>query len=146
MLAIPYEAAADAVAKLGDLGDRVLLDCTNPLQADLRSLSLEHVGSAGEEIAKLCGSSRVVKIFNTTGYNNMADPIYGGEPSVMFYAGGDAPSKQIAAALAEDIGFEAIDAGPLQNARLLESLAMLWIYLAVHQGHGREIAFRLVKR
>jgi predicted dinucleotide-binding enzyme len=50
------------------------------------------------------------------------------------------------AKLAEDLGFEAVDAGPLKNARLLEPFAMLWIYLAIKQGLGPDIAFKLLRR
>lgn len=64
----------------------------------------------------------------------------------MFYAGDDAEAKQVAARLAAEIGFEPVDAGPLQNARLLEPLAMLWIWLAYAGGLGTDIAFRLVRR
>jgi predicted dinucleotide-binding enzyme len=39
-----------------------------------------------------------------------------------------------------------VDAGPLANARLLEPLALLWIYLAVKQGHGTSIAYKLMHR
>jgi predicted dinucleotide-binding enzyme len=63
----------------------------------------------------------------------------------MFYCGDDAGAKQVAAALASDLGFDPVDAGPLTSARLLEPLAMLWISLAI-RGQGREIAFRLMRR
>jgi hypothetical protein len=88
---------------------------------------------------------RVVKVFNTTGANNMANPRYGDGGATMFYAGDDAGAKQIASTLAAALGFEPVDAGPLVRARELEHLAMLWISLAFG-GMGREIAFRLVKR
>ncbi len=87
------------------------------------------------------------KIFSTTGYANMANPSYGGQPITICYCGDDADAKRIAAAgLARDIGFDPIDAGPLANARLLEPYAMPWIWLAVKGGVGRDFAFKLVKR
>jgi 8-hydroxy-5-deazaflavin:NADPH oxidoreductase len=86
-----------------------------------------------------------VKIFNTTGFQNMANPVYGGEPSVMFYAGDDGEAKALAHQLAADLGFDPVDAGPLIRARELEHLALLWISLSV-RGHGRDIAFRLMRR
>jgi len=64
----------------------------------------------------------------------------------MFYCGDDEASKQLAAGLARDLGFEGVDAGPLASARLLEPLAMLWITLAFRQRLGRSIAFKLVRR
>ena len=86
-----------------------------------------------------------MKVFNTTGFGNMADPAYDGQPTVMFYAGDDAPAKDVARQLAVDLGFDAVDAGGLERARQLEHLAALWIGLA-YGGHGRDIAFRLVRR
>ncbi|HEV7463302.1 MAG TPA: hypothetical protein VGN85_05245 [Methyloceanibacter sp.] len=35
-----------------------------------------------------------------------------------------------------DVGFEAVDAGELKVARLLEPLAMLWVQLALAKGQG----------
>ena len=64
----------------------------------------------------------------------------------MFYCGDDADAKHTAAGLAHDIGFDPIDAGPLSNARLLEPCAMLWVWLAVKGGMGRDFAFKVVKR
>ena len=50
------------------------------------------------------------------------------------------------AQLASDIGFDPVDAGALEQARQLEAMAWLWITMALRYGHGREMAFRLLKR
>jgi predicted dinucleotide-binding enzyme len=63
----------------------------------------------------------------------------------MFYCGDDAEAKGVARRLATELGFDAVDAGGLERARLLEALALLWISLAVG-GMGREIAFKLARR
>ena len=89
----------------------------------------------------------MVKIFNTTGFNNMPDPVdRTASHLTMLYCGDDAEAKKTAAQLAHDIGFHPVDAGPLANARLLEPLAMLWVWLAVRGGMGRDFAFQIVKR
>jgi 8-hydroxy-5-deazaflavin:NADPH oxidoreductase len=87
-----------------------------------------------------------VKIFNSTGAGNMADPHYGGDRATMLYCGDDAEAKKVAAQLAADLGFEPVDAGALSAAYLLEHAAMLWIHLAYGAGLGRNIAFKLMKR
>ncbi|MBI1350013.1 MAG: hypothetical protein GC156_02715 [Actinomycetales bacterium] len=92
------------------------------------------------------GSTRVVKAFNTTGSENMTDPDYSGQRPVMLVAGDDAAAKGLTMDLAEGIGFDAVDAGPLAAARDLEHLAMLWIRLAYSLGNGPDIAFSLLRR
>ncbi|MEZ4517995.1 MAG: hypothetical protein R3C44_14640 [Chloroflexota bacterium] len=64
----------------------------------------------------------------------------------MLVCGDDLLAKTAVLELAADLGFEPVDAGPLAAARHLEALALLWIHLAIVQGYGREIAFRLEQR
>ncbi len=146
ILAVPFSAAEDALKAAGDLTGRIILDATNSLKPDLSGLDVPAAGSAGEEIAVLVPGAHVVKIFNTTGFGNMADPVYDGKPSAMFYAGDDAAAKQVAHELAAAVGFEPIDAGSLSNAGLLEAVAMLWIHLAYKGGLGRDFAFDIARR
>jgi predicted dinucleotide-binding enzyme len=143
--ALPWPATREVLEKL-NLNGKILLDCTNPLKPDLSGLEVGTTTSGGEQVATWAKGAKVVKIFNTTGYANMVNPAYGGEPLPMFYCGDDAEAKQAAAGLARDIGFDTIDAGPLSNARLLEPHALLWIWLAIKGGVGRDFAFTLVKR
>jgi predicted dinucleotide-binding enzyme len=145
VLAVPWSAVPDAIKSAGDLTGKIILDATNPLLPDLSGLDTEAGTSGGEKVAKLAGVP-VVKIFNTTGYPNMANPDYSGQRATMFYCGDDANAKNIAAGLASDLGFEPVDAGPLSQARLLEPLALLWITLALKQGQGVNMAFKLMRR
>jgi hypothetical protein len=64
----------------------------------------------------------------------------------MFVCGDDEAAKKTALHLATDVGFDAVDAGPLTQARLLEPWAMLWIYLAYKGSVGRDYGFALVRR
>jgi len=88
----------------------------------------------------------VVKAFNTIGYKVMADARFDGDRSLLFYCGDDPLAKETVRGLASDIGFEAIDAGPLTQARTLEPIALLWISLAIKQGLGFEFAYKLMRR
>ena len=101
--------------------------------------------SAGETVALLAQGARVVKAFNTTGADNMAKAKDFPNNPVMFIAGDDPDAKKAVQTLAEDIGFEAIDAGPLKASRYLEPMAMQWIKLA-YGGAGTQFAFSLVRR
>jgi 8-hydroxy-5-deazaflavin:NADPH oxidoreductase len=143
--ALPWPATKAALERL-DLRGKTLLDCCNPLKPDMSGLEVGTTASAGEMVAGWAKGANVVKVFNTTGYGNMENPVYGGQPVTMFYCGDDAEAKRTAAALARDVGFDPVDAGPLSNARVLEPYALLWIWLAVRGGMGRDFAFRVVKR
>ncbi len=146
VLTTPWNATQAALASAGNLAGKILVDCTNPLKEGLAGLSIGHTTSAGEEVAKWAKDARVVKAFNTTGANNMENPDYGKDRIVMFIAGDDAAAKATVKKLAENLRFEPVDAGSLEQARLLEPLAMLWIHLAFKQSLGRNFAFKLARR
>lgn len=149
LLATPWPQAEAAIAGLGDLAGRLLIDATNPLAVGPAGLGLAigHTESGGERVAGWAPGARVVKAFNTTGANIMDSARRGfALPPVMFAAGDDAAAKAAVLGLIRDLGFEAVDAGPLANARLLEAHAMLWIDLALKRGLGREQAFALMRR
>jgi 8-hydroxy-5-deazaflavin:NADPH oxidoreductase len=65
---------------------------------------------------------------------------------IMFVAGDDVPRKPVVMSLIAKLGFEAIDAGPLRIARLLEAYGMLWIDQALNRGRGRNFAFAITNR
>ncbi len=146
VLAVPWGATEEAIRSAGDLSGKVVLDATNPLLPNLSGVDVPPAGSGGQQVAAWAPGARVVKVFNTTGANNMENPAYGEGAATMLYAGDDGDAKSVAHQLAADLGFEPQDAGPLAASALLESLALLWITLAYPRGLGREIAFRLMRR
>lgn len=145
LLATPWSTTQAALAECGALEGQVLIDATNPLGADLR-LTLGHSDSGGEQVARWAPGARVVKAFNTTGFNIMEDPVIQGRHAVMFVAGDDPAAKSVVLDLASAIGFEAVDAGPLASSRMLEPMAQLWIHCAYRQGLTRDYAFHLLRR
>jgi predicted dinucleotide-binding enzyme len=146
VLAVPWPAVADAVRSAGDLRGKVLLDCTNPLTADLSGLEVGTTTSGGEVVARAAPGARVVKIFNTSGSGNMANANYGANKPTMLHAGDDPQAKAVAARLASDIGFAPVDLGPLTAARLLEPFALVWITLALRGGQGPDFVLNIVRR
>jgi hypothetical protein len=148
VLTTPWPQAEAAVRSLGNVSGKIILDAINPLAMGPDGLGLEigHSISAGEKVQGWAAGALVFKTLNTTGFGNMAEPIYHGVKSVMFVAGDDAASKPKVIDLVATLGFDVIDAGPLRNARLLEAHAMLWIELALKHGLGRNWAFARLKR
>jgi NADPH-dependent F420 reductase len=146
VLTTPWQAAKEVIENAGDLTGKILIDCTNPLDANLSGLTIGLTSSAAEEVSHWARGAKVVKAFNTTGSGNMLDSNYGSQAPDMFICGDDEEAKNVVSKLVVDAGFDVIDSGPLSNARLLEPMAMLWIYLAIKQGLGPDIAFKLIRR
>ena len=143
VLAVPWGAAPEVIAQAKDWTGKTLIDCTNPIGAGFE-LSIGHTTSAGEQVASLAKGARVVKAFNTTGADNMKNPVYHGKPISMLFCTDDAAARKIGEQLVRDVGFEPVYTGPLKHARYMEPLAMLWISLT--QQLGRDFALTIAKR
>lgn len=148
LLATPWEATEAAVKGAGDLAGKILIDCTNPLVSDYMQLAVGHSTSGAEEIAKWAPGASVVKAFNAIFGRviNSGNPNFGGQPATVFYCGDDEAAKAKVAELVEEIGFDPVDAGPLENARYLEPLGELLVQLAYDLAMGTNIAINLVRR
>jgi 8-hydroxy-5-deazaflavin:NADPH oxidoreductase len=146
VIATPWSATEAAVKSLGSLAGKIVIDCTNPLGmgSDGLQLVLGFNTSAGEQVASWALGAFVFKTLNTTGAGNMAKAADYPVPPVMLVAGDDAGNKSKVMELVAKLGFQAADAGPLKNARLLEPFAMVWIDQAMKRGRGRDFAFALV--
>ena len=134
VFALRWGAVPATVSQLPPLGGRVVIDAMNRIGPDpMRSTS--------EDLAELLPGARVVKAFNTIGFENLATARGRRTPAAMFVAGDDEGAKQVALDLAAELGFRAEDAGPLLNARALEGMVKVWLALA--ERHGRGIAFAI---
>lgn len=142
LFALPFGVADEVIKNISaDWENYVLIDATNPI-----SVSTEPFDSAAEAIAAWTGNNDVVKAFNTTGVNNLQQPLYHGKPIETFICGDNAEAKQTVTGLAKDLGFNVVDAGGLENAIMLENLAKLWVTMAYKLGRGPNFAFTLVER
>jgi len=145
-LAVPWPVARQAIESSGNLAGKVLIDCINPLAADMKGLAIGLNTSVGEQVAAWAPGALVVKAFNTLGAGNFGRAEFTGQTADGFFCGDDAGAKATVKSLIADIGLNPVDVGPLRNARWLESIAMLWIDLAVNQGWGGDHAFKLLHR
>jgi predicted dinucleotide-binding enzyme len=146
VIATPWSATEAAIRSLGGLAGKIVIDCTNPLGmgSDGLQLVLGFNTSAGEQVANWASGAAVFKALNTTGAGNMGKAGDYPVKPVMLVAGDDTGKKPKVMELVGKLGFEAADAGPLKNARLLEPFAMIWIDQAMNRGRGRDFAFALV--
>ena len=137
VLCTPWQSTRDAVSACGDLGGKVLIDCTNPLTPDFTALEVGHTTSGAEQVAQWAPSARVCKAMNQIGAPMMDAPQLSGTP-VMFVCGDDDAAKAATSSLVGELGFETADAGDLTLARLLEPFALVWIHMAVRRGFGTQ--------
>jgi hypothetical protein len=142
LLAVPWTSVFEVIEQAGNLTGKILIDATNNIVPDPG----EQLPSAAETIAGWAGGAKVVKAFSTTGAANLVDPRYGPDHIDTFICGDDDEAKRTVTELAESIGLEVVDAGPLTNAALVESLGQLWAQLAYPLGMGQDIAFKLLRR
>ncbi len=144
LLATPWSAAIPAVLALNPLPGQIIVDCTNPIHGRLDGLSPGGTDSGGEMVQRSVPHARVVKAFNTCGFEVMHDPRFARGCAVMPVCGDDDAARVVVMELAGVIGFDAVDLGLLRNARYLEPMAMVWIMRALTLGAGRRWAFGLV--
>jgi 8-hydroxy-5-deazaflavin:NADPH oxidoreductase len=139
-LCVPGGAVEQALASCGDVGGKVVIDCTNPLAPDLSGLTYGGTTSTAERLQQAHPNAKIVKAFNSLG----AGLLGSGDKADGFYCGNDAGAKSVAEQLVRDANLRPVDVGPLRNARYLEAMAMLWIDLVVNQKRSGSFTFNMV--
>jgi 8-hydroxy-5-deazaflavin:NADPH oxidoreductase len=141
-IAIPFTACTDVLPELAEVTKgKIVIDSTNPLNADWSPKLLGQENSASEEISRFLPEAYTIKAFNTIFADVMNEPVRDGQAITAFIAGDNNEAKQKVIALANDMGYVPVDTGPLYTARYLESMAHLNIQIAIGQGGGTNAAF-----
>ena len=146
LLAVPWQGVENVFRLNGPISGKIIIDCTNPLSENYMSLVVGFNTSGAEEIARLSQGARVVKAFNNVAASVLSRPRFDDTDATVIYCGDDAEAKRIVAGLIKELGFEAIDGGPLQNSRYLEPMAELFLQLSFVQNMGFDMAWKLLRR
>jgi len=140
VLATPYNASLEVVKGV-DLTGKVIVDVSNPVTEDFSALQVGHSSSAAEEIASAAPGATVVKAFNTIFAQHYVTGLQIADQKLQTYVASDNDeARKKVIELAEEIGLEARNAGPLSNARYLEPLGYMNIQFGYMLGHGTGIA------
>ncbi len=143
VISTPAPLAAEVAKSLGDTSGKIIIDAMNIVMGR----GPQGFKNTSDAILANTQTRDVVKCFNTTGFNNMANPVYGNSALDVFVAGDSENGKAVAIQLAKDAGFaECYSIGGNDKFELMEQFAWFWINLAMFQGQGREIGFKLLKR
>ena len=137
IVAVLYDGVVDAVSSFGEaLADKILVDISNPFNAEASGLVTAAGSSAAQEIAAAAPSSaHVVKALNTIFGHVLAK----GTPLDAFIAGDSAEAKATLGAFLDSLELRPLDAGGLPAAPLLEQAALLLMGLA-RNGAGFDLA------
>lgn len=142
VIATPAQLAHEVAKSLGDVSGKVIIDTMNAV-----FMKPAHYANTADAILDNCNCTDVVKCFHTTGFENMANPVYHGEGIDLFVTGDSEKGKDIAIQLAKEIGFaHCYDFGGNDKFTLAEQFAFAWINLAIMQKQGRDIAFKVIRR
>jgi predicted dinucleotide-binding enzyme len=138
VVTVPGEQVEALVVGLGDsLAGRVVVDATNVLAPD--APVLHHVDTLA------AAGAVVYRAFNSTGWEQMAQPVFGTQRSDMPYAGPDGQARAVVEAVIADIGFRPVWVGDGPAAlATTDALARLWFQLAFGLGWGRRLGLRLL--
>lgn len=144
VLAVPF-GVVESVAKgiAGQVGNKTVIDITNPLKDDLSGLQTD--GTSGAELVQMqLPEAKVIKAFNTVFAGNQAVAAVNGVQLDGFVAGDDVDAKKQVIHLLEEVGYRPIDVGPLSNARYLEGMAFLNISLNAKNNWSWQSGWKLV--
>src|SRR5467141_257678 len=145
LLAVHWSRVDNVLKEAGDVSGKVIVSCSLPMNADDTGLVIAHTSSGAEALAQRVPQALIVSAFNTVPsavlFGVFAARRKASRPSLV-YCGDNASSKKIVAELIRDVGFEPVDAGPLQIARYTEPFALLVAQLAYEGDEGPELAYR----
>jgi 8-hydroxy-5-deazaflavin:NADPH oxidoreductase len=147
ILAVPYTVVEAVAAEIGSAANgKPVVDATNAVTKE-GALAVGFTTSGAEQLQKKLPGAHVVKAFNTVFAQSMSSGKLKGIAMCLPVAADDTKAKDSILQLAKDIGLDAVDAGPLANARLLESFGYLTIQLGyvINKGMGTAIGFALVR-
>ena len=123
ILATPWVASEAVVCEFADeLAGKIVIDATNPINPTLTRLAVGFNTSGAELLQSQAREAKFFKALNVPARRDGAAALPAGN-AVMFVAGPDGADKKTVLRIVADVGFEAVDAGELKAARLLEPLA-----------------------
>lgn len=137
IVAVLYAGAADVVTHYGDaLAGKILVDISNPFNADASGLATAAGDSVAQQIAAVAPEgAHVVKALNTVFGHVIAQD----KPLDAFFAGDSAEAKARVAAFLESLDMRPLDAGGLQMASVLEWTSILLMGVA-RNGAGFDVS------
>ena len=145
VLALWYPGTTDFAGEhAAELDGKIVVDISNPLDESWVRLATDPSTSSAELLAERVPGSRVVKGFNTTHAPALAEGQVDEVALDVLVASDDDAAKSQVSELVKAAGLRPIDAGRLDNARLLERLTAFQIELSQRYGLDFRLMFKLL--
>jgi predicted dinucleotide-binding enzyme len=137
VMALPGAAMDAAIAQYADqLDGRIILDTANRMGGG----PMNSFATFQQRTPR----ARLFRAFNTLGWENLADPEFEGGPADLFYCGSDGDDRTVVEQLITDIGLRPMYLGGVEQVGLVDTVGRLWLALALGQGKGRRLAFKVL--
>lgn len=121
---------------LGDVRGKLIIDAT----ADVSPDADEHVNTFGA-IKAITGSSYIVKMFCTRGYEQLLNPLFGKKDTQWVLAGDSKKAKEAAKILAKDMDVHSfVDLGTSESIPLFDAMIKCWRDIAGKNPHKKKTA------
>ncbi len=127
LLAVPWPAMETVAQSLGQLQGKILIDASIPYKMAKDGYLESSVSSSSSELIQAWNNdSHVIKVGFPGSFLIDNPQLMGATPSALI-AGDHRTSKERVAKLIDAIGLTPLDAGPLRNARHIESMGLLYM-------------------
>jgi predicted dinucleotide-binding enzyme len=139
VLAIPGPAMDATIAQYADqLDGKIIIDTANKMGASSHN--------SFTALQQHTPHAHIYRAFNSLGWENFANPIFDGTPADLFFCGTDGEPRATVEQLISDIGLQPVYLGGVEQVGVIDSLLGLWFALAIGQGKGRHLAFKMLTR
>ena len=137
VMALPGKVMDEAITKhAAQLDGKIIIDTANRLGGGpMNSFATFQMHTP---------HARVFRAFNTLGWENFADPVFDGIQADLFYCGPGGDAREVVEQMISDVGLRPIRLGDVDQIGLVDSVGSLWFALALGQGKGRQLAFKVL--
>ncbi len=145
-----WEGAKQALELTGkeNFAGKIVIDTTNPLKFTSQTSfepAVTHPQSCAKILQEWIPAAKVVKCFNTVPAHYMANPSFTEGKPDMFIAGNDSNAKQKVSELCQKWGWNVNDVGDVNQAYLVEGLALMFIHMGLTTNNWN-MAWKLLRK
>lgn len=139
LFAIPGSAMDETIAAhAAALNGKIVIDAANRMGGG--------VMNSAAAFAAHAPAAQVYRAFNSLGWENFANPLFGDIQADLFYCGPAGAGQAAVEGLIQDVGLRPVRLGDLSQVGLVDAIGSLWFALAFGQGMGRNLAFKVLTR